>query len=160
MEDDREVTHNNLGSDDELRLVHKEFKVKNKEMKAVHRELNKKFDGLTKQVNEGKVDEDFTDFRVYQLYAMAKKTAMSKNELENFKEELKSFQQRITKHETLKEMVMQSKEYFDKEVDDGKYPKKHTDLVNKANHYEHVVKKHHNELYHRVDSMIFKHTEL
>lgn len=80
-----EVTENNLGNDDELRKAHKEFKTKNKEMKTVHRELNKKFDHLSKQVNEVKMDEDFSDFRVYQLYAMAKKTAMSKEELENFK---------------------------------------------------------------------------
>ncbi|GAB1608021.1 alpha-2-macroglobulin receptor-associated protein-like [Argonauta hians] len=154
------VTHNNLGSDDEIRTAHRQYKNKNKEMKAIHKELHKNLEGLNRQVNEAKLDEDFSDFRVYQLYAMAKQTAMSEDELERFKGELKSFQGRITKHETLQEMVKQSKDHFDKTIDDGNYPKKHTDLVDKAKHYNHLVKKYHNELFKRVDNMIFKHTEL
>lgn len=151
---------NALENGDDLDSARQLYKQKNKETKIKHKQINEGFQSLEKRIYQDESHPHFTDFRVYQLYAMAKKTNMSSKELESFEEELKQFQRRIDKHETLKDMVRQSKSHFDKTVKGGNYPPKHTELEDKANVYDYKVKKYHDELHQRVDKLLFHHTEL
>lgn len=151
---------NALETGDNLDSARQMYKKKNSETKLKHKQINEGFQSLEKRIYQDEGHPHFTDIRVYQLYAMAKKTNMSPQELESFEDELKQFQRRIDKHETLKDMVKQSKYHFDKTVKDGNYPPKHTDLEEKANTYQYKVKKYHDELHNRVDKLLFQHTEL
>lgn len=107
-------------------------------------------------------EPEFRDHRVYKLWAMARKTDWSPEELESFKEELLHFEQRLQKHEHYEEQLMQSAQALKDQVDDGKYPEKHMQLEERTQDLARKVKKLHDELKMRVSKAFAatRHTEL
>lgn len=107
-------------------------------------------------------EPEFRDNRVYKLWAMARKTDWSPEELQSFKEELLHFERRLQKHEHYEEQLMQSAQALKDEVDDGKYPEKHMQLEERTQDLARKVKKLHDELKTRVSKAFAatRHTEL
>ncbi|XP_067673392.1 alpha-2-macroglobulin receptor-associated protein-like [Haliotis asinina] len=153
-----EMDSNTLGRTKTDSLDSMSLKEKNKDLKMRHKQIK---DGYLKleslSVNK---NLEFEDPRVYQLWAVAKKANMSEDELTSFKNELKHFEHRISKHEYMKDQVLMSKHELRGEVKDGQYPEKHRKLEEKADEYGRKVKKIHADLKKQVDKAFNRHTEL
>ena len=79
-----ETALNALETGVDLDTARQMYKTKNKETKIKHQQINEGYQSLEKQIYQDESHPHFTDLRVYQLYAMAKKTNMSPRELESF----------------------------------------------------------------------------
>ncbi|KAK3607143.1 hypothetical protein CHS0354_034299 [Potamilus streckersoni] len=133
----------------------KELHLKKKGMKTIHSEIKKGIENLEKKL-EGNSEREFQDERVYDLWLQAKQSNMTAAELETFKSELKHFEHRIEKHGYLEE-ELEHRAQYENQYGDDEVP--HKDLKEKVHLYGKKVKKHHEDLKHRV-KMATKHSEL
>ncbi|ESO87440.1 hypothetical protein LOTGIDRAFT_235101 [Lottia gigantea] len=136
------------------------LKDKKSNMKEINHAVKEGYMKLETMMKDSNPDVSFKDSRVYKLWALIKKTNLSEEELQSFKEELKHFEHRIEKHEYIQNQVELSKVALNEEVKDGVYPQTHLDLEDKAKHFKRKVKKIHIDLENRVNKLVNKHTEL
>ncbi|XP_076074984.1 alpha-2-macroglobulin receptor-associated protein-like isoform X1 [Mytilus galloprovincialis] len=136
---------------------------KNKNLKSMNKDIKDGYENLATLGSKKHFEDDeleFKDKRVYELYAMARKSNMTEAELQSFMEELRHFEHRIDKHEYLKEEVQIAENVLGRETKDGEMPQKHVLLKQKANEYGSKVKKYHAELQKKVNKALAGHIEL
>lgn len=143
----------------------KDKKIKSKieremDLKRRNQELNDKYRDLHEKTDKPE-DVDFTDHRVYELWALAKRANMSEVELAEFKKELEHFQVRIAKHDYFQDQLSYTEDMLKDEVKEGEFPKKHAELKQRAQNMEKTVRKYHAHLRDTVEKAINnRHTEL
>ncbi|KAK7507177.1 hypothetical protein BaRGS_00001112 [Batillaria attramentaria] len=143
-------------SQEEMKELEHNLKSQSKDIRAGYYRLEDMISEFDRE------EPEFRDHRVYKLWALAKKTDWSPEELESFKEELLHFERRLQKHEHYEDQLMQSADALRDQVKDGKYPEKHAQLEQRTQELRQKVKKMHNELKTRVSKAFAatQHTEL
>lgn len=135
----------------------------NQKLKSLNKDIKdgyEKLETLSEKQDFGENGLEFRDKRVYELYAMARRSNMTDDELQSFMEELRHFEHKISKHEYLKEEVELAETVLGRETKHGEMPQKHILLKQKANEYGLKVKKYQAELQKKVDKAFAAHTEL
>ncbi|XP_033734079.1 alpha-2-macroglobulin receptor-associated protein-like [Pecten maximus] len=132
------------------------------ELKRRNQELNDRYRNLHEKVEKpGDEELEFSDHRVYELWALAKKANMSEEELAEFKTELGHFQRRISKHDYYQDQLSYTEDLTKDQFKEGELPEKHTDIKQRAENMEKTVRKYHAHLKDTVEKAINKrHTEL
>ncbi|RUS72670.1 hypothetical protein EGW08_019566 [Elysia chlorotica] len=101
----------------------------------------------------------FTDDRINNLWAMAKKTDWSMNELNSFKEELKHFEHRLSKLSYYKDQLDGSEDAITRMKEKGlEIPEKHQKLMEKNEFLDRTVNKLYTDLKSRINKSL-KHLE-
>ncbi|OWF56213.1 alpha-2-macroglobulin receptor-associated protein-like [Mizuhopecten yessoensis] len=132
-----------------------ELKRRNKDLNDQYRDLHENLD------KPGDEELEFTDHRVYELWALAKKANMSHEELAEFKMELQHFQRRISKHDYYQDQLSYTEDLLKDDVKQGEFPEKHAEIKQRAQNMEKTVRKYHVHLKDTVEKAINKrHTEL
>ncbi|KAI8795061.1 alpha-2-macroglobulin receptor-associated protein-like isoform X2 [Biomphalaria glabrata] len=106
-----------------------------------------------------KNDPLFKDSRVHQLWALAKKTNWSEDELNSFKAKLLHFENRLTKQSFYKEQLDMSAQKIESDLKDDNYLDRHRQLEEKHEVIYKNIKKLHTELKTKVTKAL-KHLEL
>ncbi|XP_069123561.1 alpha-2-macroglobulin receptor-associated protein-like [Argopecten irradians] len=132
------------------------------ELKRRNKDLNEKYRHLHQRLDTpGEEETDFTDHRVYELWALAKKANMSEEELAEFKTELVHFQRRISKHDYYQDQLSITVDQLKDQHKEGEFPEKHAVFKQRADDMEKTVRKYHAHLKDTVEKAINKrHTEL
>nr|KAG5714649.1 hypothetical protein BaRGS_000137 [Batillaria attramentaria] len=159
----RDITDNEVEGAKKRGRSQEEMKELEHNLKSQSKDIRAGYYRLEDMISEFDREEpEFRDHRVYKLWALAKKTDWSPEELESFKEELLHFERRLQKHEHYEDQLMQSADALRDQVKDGKYPEKHAQLEQRTQELRQKVKKMHDELKTRVSKAFAatQHTEL
>lgn len=132
-----------------------------KKLKLIYKDLKTDYDKLEAIASSSSVkDKTFQDPRVYELWALAQKAKIPREELESFKKELQHFEHRLQKHDHYQDQLRVSEEAVRINYKDGEKPEKHTQLEQTVRDYGRKVEKYHNDLKYRISKAVQQHTEL
>ncbi|CAG5131934.1 unnamed protein product [Candidula unifasciata] len=139
-----------------MNLSPKKLSDKKDGMKKVKRDIKEGYMKLEHLVSTIPASEPvFKDSRVHKLWALAKKTNWTNEQLNGFKEELLHFEHRLNKQEYYQKQLQQSAEA----LQDVDVPENHKNLEEKTQNLNRKIKKLHTEFQTRLNQAL-KHSEL
>lgn len=140
---------------------------KHTELKHKMRDLNQGFERLRKLSHEGFTDDsEFREPRVIELWEAAKRANLSKDELDSLKEELHHFETKVEKHSHYQEQLELSHQKLRhvETLGDKEHIKrtqeKYNTLAEKTREMGYKMKKHMQDLSHKISREGLEHNEL
>ncbi|KAM9314115.1 alpha-2-macroglobulin receptor-associated protein [Pholidichthys leucotaenia] len=140
---------------------------KHTELKQKMRDLNQGFERLHKLSHEGFTeDSDFREPRVIELWEAAKRSNLSKDELDSLKEELHHFETKVEKHTHYQEQLelshqkLQHVEALGDQEHIKRTQEKYNTLAEKTREMGYKMKKHMQDLSNKISRQGLKHNEL
>ncbi|XP_072240544.1 alpha-2-macroglobulin receptor-associated protein [Leuresthes tenuis] len=140
---------------------------KHTELKEKMRDLNHGFERLRKISHEGFTeDSEFREPRVIELWEAAKRTNLSKDELDSLKEELHHFETKVEKHSHYQEQLELSHQKLQHVASLGdkehirKNQEKYNTLAEKTREMGYKMKKHMQDLSNKISRQGLQHNEL
>lgn len=140
---------------------------KHADLKQRMRYLNQGFERLRKITHEGYSDDtEFKEPRVTELWEMAKRSNLSEDELDSFKEELRHFETKVEKHQHYQEQLelshqkLKHVEALGDEDHIMRNKEKYNTLAEKAREMGYKMKKHLQDLTNKISRNGLQHNEL
>ncbi|RVE75563.1 hypothetical protein OJAV_G00000070 [Oryzias javanicus] len=162
-----EETHKNVISPLEGDATEPALQQKHTELKQKMRDLNHGFERLRKISHEGfSEDSEFREPRVIELWEAAKRSNLSRDELDSLKEELHHFETKVEKHIHYKEQLELSHQKLQHVENLGdkehlrRTQEKYNTLSEKTREMGYKMKKHLQELSNKISGQGLQHNEL
>lgn len=140
---------------------------KHADLKQRMRYLNQGFERLRKITHDGYSDDtEFKEPRVTELWEMAKRSNLSEDELDSFKEELRHFETKVEKHQHYQEQLelshqkLKHVEALGDEDHIMRNKEKYNTLAEKAREMGYKMKKHLQDLTNKISRNGLQHNEL
>ncbi|XP_065121529.1 alpha-2-macroglobulin receptor-associated protein [Paramisgurnus dabryanus] len=140
---------------------------KHADLKQRMKYLNQGFERLRKITHEGYSDDtEFKEPRVTELWEMAKRSNLSEDELDSFKEELRHFETKVEKHQHYQEQLelshqkLKHVEALGDEDHIMRNKEKYNTLAEKAREMGYKMKKHLQDLTNKISRNGLQHNEL
>ena len=118
------------------------------EMNMQQQEVDRSYRRLKRKVLQGTKDGEFKDSRVRELWKRAEAQGLSEEELEVLKEELTHFDNKIAKHDHLREQLDVAEDLLNQGHEHIKA--KHDKLAAKVKEHRRYIKKLHTTLNHKI----------
>lgn len=162
-----EEIHKNVISPLEGEVKEHVLHQKHADLKQRMRYLNQGFERLRKITHEGYSDDtEFKEPRVTELWEMAKRSNLSEDELDSFKEELRHFETKVEKHQHYQEQLelshqkLKHVEALGDEDHIMRNKEKYNTLAEKAREMGYKMKKHLQDLTNKISRNGLQHNEL
>lgn len=140
---------------------------KHADLKQRMKYLNQGFERLRKITHDGYSDDtEFKEPRVTELWEMAKRSNLSEDELDSFKEELRHFETKVEKHQHYQEQLelshqkLKHVEALGDEDHIMRNKEKYNTLAEKAREMGYKMKKHLQDLTNKISRNGLQHNEL
>lgn len=162
-----EEIHKNVISPLEGEVKEHVLHQKHADLKQRMKYLNQGFERLRKITHEGYSDDtEFKEPRVTELWEMAKRSNLSEDELDSFKEELRHFETKVEKHQHYQEQLelshqkLKHVEALGDEDHIMRNKEKYNTLAEKAREMGYKMKKHLQDLTNKISRNGLQHNEL
>ncbi|XP_070544477.1 alpha-2-macroglobulin receptor-associated protein-like [Ptychodera flava] len=138
----------------------KDRKVRELELKIKHKELNSDYKRLEVKTRREHEQSGFHEPRLHQMWMDALKSNFTEDELQSLKEEMKHFEKKLAKHESIKEEAIKAELQYHKAKKSGEHhdPSYFESLKERARETANTVKKHLTDFTDRIAAR--RHTEL
>uniref|UniRef100_A0A0B6ZL33 Alpha-2-macroglobulin RAP C-terminal domain-containing protein n=1 Tax=Arion vulgaris TaxID=1028688 RepID=A0A0B6ZL33_9EUPU len=145
---------------EKLNRYPKEAEDKHAAVKKDKRDIKEGYMNLEHLISSMPASEPtFKDSRVHKLWAIAKKTNWTEEQLNGFREELLHFEHRLKKQSYYQQQLELSARALEDKGDDVTIPDKHKHLEERNNNLGHKIKKLHSDFKTRLDKAL-RHSEL
>ncbi|XP_002730925.1 alpha-2-macroglobulin receptor-associated protein-like [Saccoglossus kowalevskii] len=138
----------------------KDRKLKELELKLKHKSLNDDYKRLEIKMLPEEERGEFVEPRLVKMYKDALASNFTEDELQSLKEELKHFERKLQKHESLQHEALQAEMHFQSKRNSGEKvdPQHHQSLKDRVKDMSKTVKKYFADFTDRISSR--KHNEL